>query len=78
MDKSKYNYFKIDVAGPCGYSFLVATRYMENEQTIIDVAADCCVFQDNDDANYATAERVQYGDYDYKGLESSLIFLDDE
>lgn len=78
MDRSKYNYFKIDVAGPCGYSFLVGTKYQETEETIIDVAFDCGAFQDIEDANYATAERVQYGDYDYKGLESSLIFLDAE
>lgn len=78
MDRSKYNYFKIDVHGRYGYSFLVGTKYQETEETIIDVASDCGAFQEMEDANYATAERVQYGDYDYKGLEETLIYLDAE
>lgn len=78
MDRSKYNYFKIDVAGPYGYSFLVGTKYQETEETIIDVASDCGAFQEPKDADYAYAEKVKYGDYDYKGLEETLIYLDAE
>lgn len=78
MDRSKYKYFKIDVHGPDGYSFLVGTKYNETEETIVDVAFDCGAYQDASDALYATAERVEYGDYDYKGLEETLIYLDAE
>ena len=77
-DKSKYNYFKIDVHGPIGYSFLVGTKFQETEETIVDVACSCYAFEDIEDADYATAERVEYGDYDYKALEDTLIFLDAE
>lgn len=78
MDKSKYNYFKIDVHGPNGYSFLIGTKYNETEESIINLAFDCYAFQEMEDADYATAERVQYGDYDYKGLEDTLILADAE
>lgn len=78
MDTSKYNYFKIDVHGRYGYSFLVGTKYQETEESIICLASDCGAFQEPEDADYATAEKVKYGDYDYMGLEGTLIYLDAE
>ena len=74
----EYNYFKIDVLGEDGYSFLVATRYNETEETILDLVSDTGSFEDADDYYTATAERVEEGDYDYIHLEDTLIFLDAE
>lgn len=78
MKEENYHYFKIDVHGPDGYSFLVGTKYDETEETILDVAFDCGAYEDDTDVLYATAERVEYGDYDYKGLKETLIYLDAE
>lgn len=44
------NYFKIDVIGSDGYSFMVCTDE-SNEDTIIDLAAENNLFQDADDAD---------------------------
>ena len=74
----KYNYFKIDVHGEQGYSFLVGTKFNETEETIVDIARDCGAFQYAEDANYATAESVEFGDYDYNGLKDTLVLLDEE
>ena len=73
-----YNYFKIDVAGENGYSFLVATKFNENEDSILQVAHDTGAFEDSVDYYAASAERVEKGDYDYEHLKETLIFLDAE
>lgn len=44
------NYFKIDVIGSDGYSFMVCTDE-NNEDAIIDLAAENGLFQDADDAD---------------------------
>ena len=75
------NYFKIDVNIPGnGYSFLVCTKFNETEESIIDLVYDCGVFdfEYDDDIYYATAERVEKGDYDYNALEDTLVYLDAE
>lgn len=71
-------YFKIDVHGESGYSFLVGTHYNETEDSIIDICADCGVFADPYDARYATAEEVEEGDSDYYYLKETLVILDAE
>lgn len=73
-----YHYFKIDVHGEGGYSFLVATKFNETEESIIDVAADCGAFSAYEDCLSATAESVEKGDYDYNGLKNTLVYLDAE
>jgi len=44
----KKNYFKIDVIGSDGYSFMVCTTETD-EEAVIDLAAENDLFQDADD-----------------------------
>lgn len=78
MSNKGYHYFKIDVHDRNGYSFLVCTRYDENEDTIVDLVNDCQLFDDAEDYYKASAERVEKGDYDYRHLEDTLVYLDAE
>ena len=78
-ERTVMNYFKIDVNIPGnGYSFLVCTKFNETEESIIDLVYECGVFEYDDDIDYATAERVEKGDYDYNALEGTLVYLDAE
>ena len=78
MNKKDYNYFIINVIGECGYSFMVGTKDNETEESIIHAVYDCGLFECEDDADHAVAEKVKYGDYDYKHFESCLTLLDED
>lgn len=74
--EDQIKYFKIDVIGDFGYSFLVGTHSDENEDSIINICESHDVFNDAIDVVYASAEKVDKGDYDYNHLEDTLIMLD--
>ena len=74
----EYNFFKIDVPGKNGYSFLVGTKSSESTESIIDIAYDYGAFDNDEDYYLATAAKVEKDDYDYNHLKDTLIYLDAE
>lgn len=78
MEETNFNYFKIDVPGKYGYSFLVGTKFNETEETIIGIVYDCGLFDYAEDYEIASAERVKRGDYDFQHLKDTLVYLDGE
>ena len=60
--------FSINVPGKHGYSFAVRCDTSYNEETVIDLAAENCLFEEDEDADYATAEDITESDYDIQAL----------
>ena len=56
--------FSINVPGRHGYSFAVKCDTSYNEDTVIDLAAESELFNDPEDADYATAEDITDSEYD--------------
>ena len=56
-------YYKIDVAGQHGYSFMVFSTDELNDCEVIDIAQQNGLFEDDDDADYAIVDDL-VSDYD--------------
>ena len=69
------HFYKIDVHGRHGYSFLVATRE-QDERSILEAALEKHLFDAEEDIHYASSEEVEEDDYDYIGLRDTLTDLD--
>ncbi len=69
------HFYKIDVLGKHGYSFLVATCE-QDESAILETALEKHLFDAEEDIHYASSEEVEEGDYDYIGLRDTLTDLD--
>lgn len=67
--------FSINVPGRHGYSFAVKCDTSYNEDTVIDLAAESELFNDPEDADYATAEDITDSDYDIKAFASCTYNL---
>lgn len=52
------NYYKIDVVGKDGYSFMVCSNDKLNECEAIDAASQAGLFIDADDAHYAVVDDI--------------------
>lgn len=50
------NYYKIDVMGRYGYSFMVSSNDMLDESEVLDKALAKGLFQDELDADYAVVD----------------------
>jgi hypothetical protein len=60
------HYYKIDVMGRDGYSFMISTlNPLEYEDEAIDIAWDLGCFNDKDDVNYAIVDDL-VGEHDIK------------
>ena len=59
--------FSINVAGKHGYSFAVKCNATE-EADVVQMAKNAGLFQDDEDAFYATAEDITDSEYDINGL----------
>lgn len=66
---AQYNnkhYYKIDVMGLSGYSFMISTLHpLKDVNEAIDIAWDLGCFNDKDDVNYAVIDEL-FGEYDIK------------
>lgn len=60
--------FLINVPGKHGYSFAVRCDTSYNEETVIEFAAENCLFEVDEDADYATAEDITESDYEIQAL----------
>lgn len=67
----KYNYFLVNVPGRHGYSFMVATPDAD-----LDLDSITDHFQDEEDAEYATYEKVDKYGVDYNHFKDEIICLD--
>ena len=67
--------FSINVPGRHGYSFTVKCDTSYNEDTVIDLAAESELFNDPEDADYATAEDITDSDYDINAFKNSTYTL---
>ncbi len=64
--------YSVNVTGPCGYSFAVAGKGL-NEEDVIDVALENDLFSDEEDANYAIVEDITDSEYDINGLKNATF-----
>lgn len=63
-------YYKIDVMGRNGYSFMISTDVeLSDPNYAIDIALDYNLFEDNEDANYAEVDDL-VSQYDITHFES--------
>lgn len=60
-------YYKIDVLGKHGYSFMVTSNDVLDEGEVIDIALRNGLFDDDDDADYAIVDDL-VSDYDIKSF----------
>ena len=60
-------YYKIDVAGRHGYSFMVFSTDELNECEVIDIALQNGLFDDDEDADYAIVDDF-VSDYDIESF----------
>lgn len=56
--------FSINVPGRHGYSFAVKCDTSYDEDSVIDLAAENFLFEEDEDADYATAEDITDSEYD--------------
>jgi hypothetical protein len=62
-------YYKIDVPGRDGYSFMVVSNTELNEIQVLDKAFVQGLFNDDIDANYATIDNL-INDYDIENFKN--------
>lgn len=65
-------YYKVDVSGKYGYSFMIATTQELMEDEVIRVSQDYELFLDEEDANYAVVDDL-VTDYDIKAFGNNII-----
>lgn len=69
--------WKIDVQGRYGYSFAVKCK-LDDGYDVIELAEENDLFDDELDADYATAEEITDSPYDIEGLKSATYDLMNE
>lgn len=69
MDQDNKIYYKIDVTGKHGYSFMVSSNDMLDEGEVLDKALAKGLFQDEIDADYAVVDDL-VSDYDIEHFKS--------
>lgn len=62
--------FSINVPGRHGYSFAVKCDTSYDEDSVIDLAAENFLFEEDEDADYATAEDITDSEYDIDALKN--------
>jgi hypothetical protein len=60
--------FSINVPGRHGYSFAVRCDTSYDEESVIELAAENCLFEEDEDADYAIAEDITESDYDIQAF----------
>lgn len=67
MEQNNKIYYKIDVMGKHGYSFMVSSNDMLDEGEVLDKALAKGLFQDEIDADYAVVDDL-VSDYDIENF----------
>ena len=65
-------YYKVDVCGKNGYSFMISTTQELMEDEVISVSQDYELFLDEEDVNYAVVDDL-VTDYDIKAFGNDII-----
>ena len=65
-------YYKVDVSGKNGYSFMISTTQELMEDEVISVSQDYDLFIDEEDVNYAVVDDL-VTDYDIKAFGDNII-----
>jgi hypothetical protein len=60
--------FSINVPGRHGYSFAVKCDTSYDEESVIELAAENLLFEEEEDADYAIAEDITESEYDINGM----------
>lgn len=63
--------FSINVPGRHGYSFAVRCDTSYDEESVIELAAENCLFEEDEDADYAIAEDITESDYNIQALKDA-------
>ena len=63
--------FSINVPGRHGYSFAVRCDTSYDEESVIELAAENCLFEEDEDADYAIAEDITESDYDIQAFKDA-------
>ena len=67
--------FSINVPGKHGYSFAVRCDTSYNEESVIELAAENRLFNEDEDADYAIAEDITESDYDIQAFKDTTYEL---
>jgi hypothetical protein len=67
MEKNNKFYYKIDVMGKHGYSFMVSSNDMLDEGEVLDLSVSKGLFEDEIDADYAVVDDL-VSDYDIENF----------
>lgn len=67
MEQNNKHYYKIDVMGRHGYSFMVSSNDMLDEDEVLDKALTKGLFQDELDAEYAVVDDL-ISEYDIENF----------
>jgi hypothetical protein len=67
--------FSINVPGKHGYSFAVKCDTSYDEESVIELAAENRLFDEDEDADYAIAEDITESDYDIQAFKDTTYEL---
>ena len=67
--------FSINIPGRHGYSFAVKCDCSYDEDSVIDLALENDLFEEEYDADYAIVEDITDSEYDINGLKSATFEL---
>jgi hypothetical protein len=67
--------FSINVPGRHGYSFAVKCDTSYDEESVIELAAENLLFEEEEDADYAIAEDITESEYDINGMKDCTYSL---
>ena len=75
MEHNGKHYYKVDVAGKHGYSFMVYSAYELDEFEVLNKALEHGLFQDLEDANYAVVDDL-VSEYDIENFKDCTHRVD--
>ena len=75
MEQNGKHYYKVDVSGRNGYSFMVVSNDVLDEYEVLNKALEHGLFQDLEDANYAVVDDL-VSEYDIENFKNCTHEID--
>ena len=75
MEHNGKHYYKVDVAGKHGYSFMVYSAHELDEYEVLNKALENGLFDDLEDANYAVVDDL-VSEYDVEHFKNCTHSID--
>ena len=75
MEQNGKHYYKVDVSGRNGYSFMVCCDWQLDEGQVLDKAWAKGLFDDDNDVNYAVVDDL-VSDYDIENFKDCTHEID--